>query len=244
MNLNKRFTASTMMTIVVFAATTVVSIDRALGALINVTMTASRATLGTDASNIIPPPPGSILQLKTSTALLNLPSPAPDPMDRVLNYQPTDPPTVMYTIHQDNATTFGFDWSAFENSLNGRNKGATLNFGDSSKPPYGTQAFANRLQAVGNPPNLPPGFAGVSGFVMSEIRVTVDYYFWHPVLPSLRATKISFAIDGSGNPIPEPATLIMAVPIVIVFACSIGNRVRRTRRAFARNTRESMNQMR
>jgi hypothetical protein len=46
---------------------------------------------------------------------------------------------------------------------------------------------------------------------MEEIRVQIDYYFWHPVLNSLRASKYSFAIEGftEFEIVPEPATLLL-----------------------------------
>lgn len=152
-----------------------------------------------------PPAPGGMLFLTSEAVTLNLPSPEPDDMDRVINYQLGDPPSYEWIVRADNADDFGFDWEAFQDSLNGPDKTVTLRFRDATNNTIAFKSIGGAIsEEIGG-----PGPYELADFAMDEIRVVVDYYFWHPILPGLRATSISFEIDGSGEVVPEPSSLAL-----------------------------------
>lgn len=171
------------------------------------------------------PVPGSKLFLTVEPSrspVLELPAPDPDDMDRVLNYQIGDPPTYAATIREENAGQFGLDWQAFENSVNGLQSRVIMRFGNG--PPFqsavaGVNAAGtveDAIQATGHPGYL----LGLDDFEMQEIRVRVDYYFWHPILTGLRAARVDFEIDGTGRVIPEPSSLLLMVILAVASTAS------------------------
>ena len=44
----------------------------------------------------------------------------PDPVERILAYQPSDPPSKTWLITEANAGEFGLDWNAFEGAMLGQ----------------------------------------------------------------------------------------------------------------------------
>jgi len=160
--------------------------------------------------------------------VLELPTPDPDDMDRVLNYQLGDPPTYAATIREENASQFGLDWQAFENSVNGLENRVIMRFGNG--PPFqsavaGVNA-AGTVEAAIQATGYPGYLLGLDNFDMQEIRVRVDYYFWHPILTGLRAARVDFEIDGTGIVIPEPSSF---VPMAVLGIASASPRRRRPR---------------
>jgi hypothetical protein len=166
------------------------------------------------------PPPGSPLQLRvnSSTALpLPLPTPEPD-NDRLLTYIPGDPPSYEYSIRAENSAEFGWDWQAIEAGL-GSSLSASLRFGVDGSPFNGAIVNGARTES-GYSPELPPKewwenySFGSRDVTVEEIRVVVDYYFWHPIFPELRASKIGFEITGSYSTTvtilaPEPSSFFL-----------------------------------
>jgi hypothetical protein len=172
-------------------------------------------TIGATSSGSVPVP-SAVLYLTTGASRVTFPSLEPDDFDRALNYQVGDPPSYMATIRAENAADFGFDWEEFQDSLNGVGAGAQLVFGISSPRTIAGNSTSNAIFATGLFDRRLTRWFGE--FMMDEIRVSVDYYFWHPILTGLRATKISFEIDGSGRVIPEPSSLVLAVLASLAFA--------------------------
>lgn len=177
----------------------------------------------------ISPPPGASLRLQAipnATTTLLLPGPEPDDVDRMLNYQIGDPASFTATIRKDQAAAIGFDWDAFENGLLGYNRTIRLQFNLTSSPSQlATVDVSGAIRA--NLPSPSTYLYRFTDFEMEEIRLKVDYYFWHPILTTLRASKVSFEIEGSGNVVPEPTTLFSLMFAGILMGQSRRRRSRR-----------------
>lgn len=168
------------------------------------------------------PPPGAPLILSQDIASglsLSFPTPEPD-NDRLLTYVPGDPPSYAYAIRAENAADFGLDWEEVENDFS-RSLSAVLRFGVDSSPFNGSLVRSTLTESDFVPP-LPPKESwqfyhfGPRDVTLDEIKVVVDYYFWHPIFPDLRASKIEFEITGSYLTnvtilAPEPNSLLLAV---------------------------------
>jgi hypothetical protein len=182
-----------------------------------------KLTLGAYQDNFPNPP--------TSYSEFTLTNLAPDAIDRVLNYKLGDPPSYAWTITADNAVTFGLDWIAFQNQLNElKPHDAETTFRFFSSAPLseynpvvaGFDSMGNFLARVGVPR---PSESWVEDFQMQEIRISVDYYFWHDVLEGLRAVQIRADISGDARlrVIPEPA----ALPALLIGLTLVGLVARR-----------------
>lgn len=148
---------------------------------------------------------------------LSLPGIGPDSGDRMINYQIGDAPSHTVAIRREDAAGYGFDWDGFESRLVGQGKNIFMQFGVPYAHSY-SSATAYVNTAINATGLFPTGAEyGFSNFEMEEIRMQVDYYFWHPVLTSLRAAKVSFEVVGSGNVIvvPEPTTAC-ALPAAVL----------------------------
>jgi hypothetical protein len=147
----------------------------------------------------------------------------PDDWDRALNYQIGDPPSLALVIRDDNAAALGFDLDAFENGLENSHS-LDLRFrgtsGNMSAPDNISSAIFRSGQVIDV-----PGWRLVD-IEVEEMRVNVDYYFWHSILTGLRTAKISFEIDASGRIVPEPAAFVLGLLAVAGMAAVIGRRAR------------------
>jgi hypothetical protein len=164
-------------------------------------------------------------------ALTNL---VPDAIDRMLNYEVGDPPSYEWTFTEANASTFGLNWLEFQNQLNESKPGdAEVTFRFFSSAPLsgsnptasGSDSITEFLRREGVP-RASEKF--VNGFDLHEIKVYVDYYFWHDILEGLRGVQIRTEIRGDADVhiIPEPATF----PILSFGLALIGLVARRSAR--------------
>jgi hypothetical protein len=164
------------------------------------------------------PSPGPDVRLQLSVGgnavppvALWLPGISPDSGDRLLNYQIGDPPSYAVTIREEDAAELGLDWTAFEQSMLGFDKNVYLRYGVPETNTF-SQAFASVRSSIFNTGVFPrPVDLAFATFHMEEIRVQIDYYFWHPVLSGLRSAKVSFEIVGSGVVIPEPSAVCLVM---------------------------------
>lgn len=173
-------------------------------------------TIGGQNSNIRPPEPGDSLFLRSGSIRLDLEPPEPDDIDKLIHFDPDAPPLATWTMREEDAATYGLDWTAFQDSLNGADRRAVLTFGAGA---YGTFADATTrdvLQDTGLP-DLTLQHS-IKDFSMEEIRVTVDYYFWHPLIPTLRTTSIKFEIAGTGVIVPEQGSLAMLTVAMLIWS--------------------------
>lgn len=204
-----------------FTAISLCSVNRTSGAPISVTIK-STGSVG----NAPSPSPDVRLQLFAEgggalPVVLLLPGVAPDSMERLLNYQVGDPPSHVVMIRKEDAANYGFNWDAFEDRLLGRDKSVLLRFEvpNANSSMRGSSASASVSDAIFNSGQLSHRTDyWFETFEMEEIRVQIDYYFWHPVLTGLRASRVSFEVVGSGIVIPEPTAaclLMLATPLIL-----------------------------
>jgi hypothetical protein len=154
---------------------------------------------GSEGTSVPAPPKPIILQAgqegdpPSERVTLRIPSlPADDP-ERILHYSPDDGLSRSWVITPDNAADYCFDWDAFEAALNGDEARIAL--------------------ALGKPASFEPMIAAqnyVGNFRMDRIEIDLDYWFWHPVLPSLQAYRVEGRIIGEAQIVPEPATWLLA----------------------------------
>jgi len=144
---------------------------------------------------------------------------APDSVDRMLNYKNGDPPSYQWIITAANAASFGVDWLAFQSHLNEtkfQDVSTNIRFAYAPSPPSGNPTaggFASVATALQNAGA--PNFVWATGFQLHEVKITIDYYFWHDILEGLRGVKIRADISADANVVPEPATMLL-------FSVSIG----------------------
>ena len=117
-----------------------------------------------------------------------------DPVDRILNYDPNDGLSRSWEITEADAASYGFDWDGFAAALNGEE--ARIAFG------LGTAGFSKS-------PWSGPGT--LAGFQLDRIEIDMEYYFWHPILPGLRAYRIDARVFGEARIVPEPSAWLLAV---------------------------------
>ena len=147
----------------------------------------------------------------------------PDSIDRMLHYMPGDPPSYGWTITADNAGAFGVNWLEFQNHLN-ESKPREVLTGISffnAAPPSGFNPIVNDfdstadfLHRTGVPRS---GGLWAKDFQLHEVKISVDYYFWHPILKGLRAVQIRAEIRAEARVVPEPEALpLLSLGLILV----------------------------
>lgn len=187
----------------IFVLTTLAAIvSSTQAATIEITRRAIQAATAETINRTPAPPQDIVLQAgigEIANGLkLVIPNVQPDDTARIVNYRPDDGLGRIWTITAENAMDFGVDWLALGNKFNGRE--SFLNFGFAT--PGGIPNAAN--------PTTPSAiyYESVS---LDKIEIKLDYWFWHPVLNTLRAYRIDARIVGSANVIPEPSILALAL---------------------------------
>jgi hypothetical protein len=157
----------------------------------------------------------SIQRDNVSPATLTITNLESDSVDRMLNYTPGDPPSYAWTITADNANAFGINWLEFQNQLNESkpndvlvilyffNPSAVSVFNPSVGAVDSISAFLHREGVPG------AGGRWARGFQLHEVKIFIDYYFWHPILEGLRGSQIRAEIRGEARIVPEPATRVV-----------------------------------
>jgi hypothetical protein len=113
-------------------------------------------------------------------------------------------------ITPGNAAVYGLDWDAFEARLSGVDARLSLNLGTAGR--FFRPSF-NDLEYLAD-------------FQMERIEIDLVYWFWHPVLETLRAHRIEARIFGDGQiVVPEPTAWSLA----LLAACAIVTRRQRGR---------------
>lgn len=171
----------------------------------------SLAETGTDSTGIRPTPDGStpkqiILEVgyfespRTGFAIENV---VPDPVERILTYQPSDPPSKTWTITESNSAEFGLDWQAFEAAFLGpiAERNLYLNLGDQPG------RFGEHILFPGV---FPRPQLRLIAFDLERIEIDLEYWFWHPVLNTLWAHRVEARVYGDGVLVPEPAAIGLA----------------------------------
>jgi hypothetical protein len=166
----------------------------------NIVITEVRSGNGTSGETVPAPPQPIVFQARQSSDPsserigLTIPClPADDP-ERILHYSPDDGLSRSWVITAANADEYFLDWAAFEAALNG--PAAEISFGLGAPSSSG---FA-------------PAMAGASyleNFHMERIEIELDYWFWHAILPSLRAYHVEGHIYGEAHIVPEPSAWLM-----------------------------------
>jgi hypothetical protein len=135
----------------------------------------------------------------------------PDSVDRMLNYKYGDPPSYQWTITAANAADFGVDWLAFQNHLvESKPSDVSTSIRFFYPPAPGnpsTNAFSQVSDALHNAGA--PNFVWATGMQLHEIKISMDYFFWHDVLEGLRGVKIRADISADATIVPEPAAIIL-----------------------------------
>jgi hypothetical protein len=150
----------------------------------------------------------------------------PDNIDRMLNYRHGDPPSYEWTITAANASDFGVDWLAWQNHLSETRPSDVLvgfRFFHPS-PANGSNPSANGFDRISGEPGIPAGF-WAGNFQLHEVRIRIDYYFWHDVLAGLRGVDIAAEIRGDALVVPEPAGLAL-LSLGVTLAGVVGLRLR------------------
>lgn len=133
---------------------------------------------------------------------LEIPGIGPDERERIIQYDYDDGLGRLWTITEENASEYGFDWNAFEQELIGPYESKRLTFSFSDQPVGAGPLFGNDF--------LNPGEELVE-FNMERIEIYVDYWFWHPIFSALRDYRVEARIIGNGVIIPEPATGVLGL---------------------------------
>jgi hypothetical protein len=128
---------------------------------------------------------------------LTIPDVQADDPARILNYRPDDGLGRSWVITSANAAAYGLDWEAFEAKLSGIDARLSLNLGTEAR--FFRPAFSD--------------LEYIADFQMERIEIAIVYWFWHPVLETLRAYRIEGRIFGDGQilPIPEPTAWSLAL---------------------------------
>jgi hypothetical protein len=145
----------------------------------------------------------------------------PDSVDRMLNYKNGDPQSYQWTITAANAADFGVDWLAFQNHLNEAkyNEVRTyLSFAADPSPPANPTAQAGTtMSAALRDAGVPFGW-WATGVQLHEVKISIDYYFWHDILEGLRGVKMRADIFADATAVPEPVAILL-VSVSIGFLC-------------------------
>jgi hypothetical protein len=148
----------------------------------------------------------------TELTLTNL---NPDTSDRMLHYKHGDPVSYEWTITAANAADFGVNWLEFQNRLNETKPNDVYTFvrffhpsplNGSNPQTTNTIRIATALEEAGAPRG-----SWATEFQLQEVKIAVDYYFWHDILEDLRGVQIQADIHGEANVrvIPEPEAWAM-----------------------------------
>jgi hypothetical protein len=169
-----------------------------------------RGTVSTTGSS---PLPEAVLKLQTGptgsgsvATFMELDPPDPGNIDGLIHFDPLAPPVAVWTIDEQNAASFGLDWNAFEAGLGIPNREMRLVFSTSNS---GTNIQKSIIQAVEESGVDAPDNAFVRNVSLQEIRITLDYYYRHPLITSLRAVKFGVEMDGTGEVVPEPSVWLL-----------------------------------
>jgi hypothetical protein len=130
--------------------------------------------------------------------------PADDP-DRIVNYSPDDGLSRSWVITEANAADYCIDWDEFEAALSGENPQIELMLGYPTPSSEAASAVASSTS---------PG----EDFQLERIEIDLDYWLWHPILPSLRAYRLEGRVIGDAVVVPEPVTWLP----VMGGACAAG----------------------
>jgi hypothetical protein len=130
----------------------------------------------------------------------------------MLHYMPGDPPSYAWTITAENANSFGVNWLEFQDHLKESRSHEVFteirlfnpSGPDGNPVAEDAEVMADALERAGVMPGL-----WVSAFRLDEVKISIDYYFWHPVLEGLRETLVRAEIRGEARIIPEPASWLL-----------------------------------
>ncbi len=146
----------------------------------------------------------------------------------MLNYKIGDPPSAQWTITAANAADFGVDWLAFQNHLNETTSSevaTSIRFliepGSGNPVTSATARISDVLRNAGVPNNW-----WATQVQLHQVKISIDYYFWHDILEDLREVKIRADIFADANAVPEPTTMLLS-SVSIGFLIIMVPRIRR-----------------